>query len=158
MPFKYGQIRSENDDEQHPGPGRITFWSRVCDVTRKLQWPSIFLLLLVILSAQIQILHRQPASMPIGSDINSLVPTFGKSQKKFLKDTRYNSDHKTTASIAKAKEEWHKLAPKGGGFIEVPDYKSHTLPPPMHFNEMPQLRGKETFAIAVFHQMHYSRG
>ncbi|KAG9204307.1 hypothetical protein G6514_001381 [Epicoccum nigrum] len=156
MPFKYGKVQSDSsiEDEQHPGPGRITFWSRMCDITRKFQWPSLYLLLLVVLAAQIQILHRQPASMPIGSETNGLVPNFGTSQKKFIKDDRYNSDHNTSSSIASAKEEWHKLAPKGGGFIQVLDYTSHALPPPMHFDKYPALRGKNTYVLAVFHQMH----
>jgi hypothetical protein len=39
----------------------------------------------------------------------------------------------------------------GSGFLDVPDYTSHTLPPPMHF---PSLARKDVFSIAVFHELH----
>lgn len=39
----------------------------------------------------------------------------------------------------------------GGGFIDVPDYQSYTLPPPMHYDVY---SGKEVFTLAVFHEMH----
>jgi len=84
MPFTYGKVSSESstDEEQHPGTGRITFWSRFCNATSKLRWPTTFFLLLIIFAAQVQILHRQPPSHPIGSEINGLVPTC-KSQSHF---------------------------------------------------------------------------
>lgn len=76
--FQYGKVSNESstDDESqaNPGPGRITFWTRVCDIALKLRWPSTFALLLVILAAQVQMLHRQPISIPIGGEINGLVP------------------------------------------------------------------------------------
>jgi hypothetical protein len=52
------------------------------------------------------------------------------------------------------RKNWMALAPKGGGFLEVPAYASLTLPPPMHFDEFERLRGKHTYVLAVFHQMH----
>lgn len=78
LPFRYGKVSNESsaDDESqtHPGPGRVTFWSRMCGVALKLRWPSTFFLLLVILAAQVQILHRQPTTMPVGGEINGIVP------------------------------------------------------------------------------------
>jgi hypothetical protein len=78
MPFRYGKVSNESstDDESqtHPGPGRVTFWSRICDTTRKLRWPCTFFLLLVSLAVQVQILHRQPIAMPVGSEMNGIVP------------------------------------------------------------------------------------
>ncbi|KAJ4370254.1 hypothetical protein N0V86_008991 [Didymella sp. IMI 355093] len=158
MSFRYGKVSNESstDDESqtHPGPGRVTFWSRICDTTLKLRWPCTFFLLLVILAVQVQILHRQPIAMPVGGEMNGIVPHFGTSQKRFLKDTRYNSDHKTASSITITKANWLALAPRGGGMLDLPDYKDHVLPPPMHYEEFPQLAGKDTYVLAVFHQMH----
>ncbi|KAL1655456.1 hypothetical protein SLS61_001920 [Didymella pomorum] len=151
MPFKYGKVSDESstDDESqtYPGPGRVTSWIRLCNFAFKLRWPSTLFLLFVILAAQVQILHRQPAAMPVGGEINGIVPHFDTSQKKFLKDTRYNSDHKTPASMATTKANWLALAPRGGGMLNLPDYARHTLPPPMHYDEFPQLKDKDTNAI-----------
>ncbi|KAF1924090.1 uncharacterized protein M421DRAFT_95647 [Didymella exigua CBS 183.55] len=158
MAFRYGKVGNESstDDESQirPGPSHVTFWSRVYCIALKLRWPSTSLLLLVILAAQVQILHRQPTSLPVGGEINGLVPNFGTTQKKFSKDTRYNSDHKTASSMAATKRNWLALAPRGGGMLEIPTYASHTLPRPMHYNEFLQLKGKDTFVLAAFHQMH----
>jgi hypothetical protein len=78
MPFKYGKVSDESsaDDvlQTYPGPGRITLWSRMCDIALKLRWPSTFFLLLVILAAQVQILHRQPPTILVGGEINGIVP------------------------------------------------------------------------------------
>ncbi|KAF1349382.1 hypothetical protein EJ07DRAFT_140339 [Lizonia empirigonia] len=146
MPFNYGKVSSEGSDDEaqtHPGPGRVTFWTRVCGLGRHLRWPATFLLLLTILAAEVQVLHRQPASLEIGDEINGI--------KKFLPDERYSSDHVTTSSLNETKQHWLALLPKGGGFLHIPTHASHTLPPPIH---IPSLPGKDVFAIAVFHQMH----
>ncbi|USP78105.1 uncharacterized protein yc1106_05379 [Curvularia clavata] len=55
------------------------------------------------------------------------------------------------ASINETKREWENLLPLGAGFIDIPDYDSHQLPPPMHFKEAP---GKQSYSIAVFHELH----
>jgi hypothetical protein len=39
----------------------------------------------------------------------------------------------------------------GGGFLQVPDYKSYTLPKPMYFETIPD---QPIYNIAVFHEMH----
>ena len=84
----------------------------------------------------------------------------------FRADARFASDHKTITSINATKQHWEDLMPgeysnlsghpsltnkDGSGFIDVPDYTSHTLPPPMHYARNP---GQEVFAIAVFHELH----
>jgi hypothetical protein len=79
MPFKYGKVGSESssstdNEEMHPVPGRSRLWTRIGNAICKLRWPSTYFLLVVILATQIQILHRQPASKPVGSEINGLVP------------------------------------------------------------------------------------
>lgn len=38
--------------------------------------------------------------------------------------------------------------------LAIPDYKQHSLPPPMHYDEFAQLRGQDTYVLAAFHQMH----
>ncbi|KAF9692899.1 hypothetical protein EKO04_009006 [Ascochyta lentis] len=155
MHFKYGKVGSESptEDEQpsHSGPGRVTFWTRICDITKWLRWPSTFFLLSLILAAEISILHKQPATLSIGSEINGIVPNFGTYHKKFTPDDRYNSDHKTQTSLNETKQNWLTLIPKGGGFIHVPNPTSHTLPPAMHFPSLPQ---KSIYSIAAIHQLH----
>ena len=79
MPFRYGKVGSESssstdDDQTLPRSGRSTLWTRTGDALRKLRWPATHLLLFVILATQIQILHRQPDSTPVGSEINGLIP------------------------------------------------------------------------------------
>lgn len=79
IPFKYGKVSNkssiDNEAQTHPGPCRVTLWSRMCDIMLKLRWASTFFLLLVILAAQVQILHRQPTTMPVGGEINGIVPS-----------------------------------------------------------------------------------
>jgi hypothetical protein len=137
MPFNYGKVGSESstDDEQqmHPGPGRVTFWTRICDTTRWLRWPFAFFFLIIILIAEISILNRQPVSLPIGAEINGIVPhcksytlrlnlssttrltqtnpPVGRHRVKFIADPRYASDHKTHASINATKQHWLDLMP-----------------------------------------------
>lgn len=48
-------------------------------------------------------------------------------------------------------EERSNKATGGAGFHNVPDFASYDLPPPMHFDYAP---GKESYAIAVFHELH----
>lgn len=40
---------------------------------------------------------------------------------------------------------------EGGGFLDVQDYASHTLPPPMHFDVKPD---GQIYSIAIFHELH----
>jgi hypothetical protein len=42
----------------------------------------------------------------------------------------------------------------GGGFIDVPDYASYNLPPPMHYDQTAAKKSHDFFAIAVFHELH----
>ncbi|KAJ4341738.1 hypothetical protein N0V95_007130 [Ascochyta clinopodiicola] len=152
MHFGYGKVGSESsDDDQQPEFSRVTFWTRICDTIRWLRWPSTFFLLFLILTAEISILRRQPATLSVGSEINGIVPNFGTYQKKFVSDDRYHSDHRTHESFNETKQNWLHLAPKGGGFIHIPTPTSYTLPPAIHFPELP---AKEVFTIAAFHQMH----
>ena len=39
-----------------------------------LRWPTAFFLLSIILIFQMSILHKQPVSLPIGGELNGLVP------------------------------------------------------------------------------------
>ncbi|EAT76501.2 hypothetical protein SNOG_16129 [Parastagonospora nodorum SN15] len=116
-----------------------------------LRWPAALFILIVILTCELSILRRQPPSLPIGGEINGLVPHFSMEKKIFRADDRYASDHLTIESINATKDHWKDLMPRGSGFMHIQDYKKYTLPPPMHFDVSP---GKELFAIAVFHQLH----
>ncbi|KAF2851591.1 hypothetical protein T440DRAFT_447799 [Plenodomus tracheiphilus IPT5] len=156
--FNYAKVSGESsgdspllDSDTHPGPSRPTARSKITKIVRILRWPTVFLLLFAILSCVLSILNRQPASSQLGGELNSLLPNFSKQQKIFREDHRFSSDHKTSQSINATKQHWLDLMPRGDGFIDVPEYKSYTLPPPMHYPETP---GQEVYAIALFHQLH----
>ncbi|KAF1835600.1 hypothetical protein BDW02DRAFT_597222 [Decorospora gaudefroyi] len=157
-PFNYAKVSSESSHEDsleqqqtHPEPGRLAGWYKAIEKFQFLRWPVTFFLLSVILFCELSILHKQPTSLQLGDEINHIVPKFSMERKIFHADDSYASDHKTMASINATKQRWKDLMPRGGGFLDVPDYASHTLPPPMHFPEAP---GKEVFTIAVFHELH----
>ncbi|KAH8724167.1 hypothetical protein GQ44DRAFT_740603 [Phaeosphaeriaceae sp. PMI808] len=118
---------------------------------RSLRWPTAFFLLFAVLACELSTLNKQPISLPIGAELNKLVPSFTREQKIFRADARYASDHKTEASISATKAYWFGLMPRGEGFLDIPDYKSYVLPPPMHFKGLP---GMEVYSIAVYHELH----
>jgi hypothetical protein len=80
MPFEYSKIEGRNakinqaDLEGLPEQGRSTMWSKAYDMLQYLRWPSAFFVLLSILVCQILIFRSQPASMPIGGELNGLIP------------------------------------------------------------------------------------
>ncbi|KAL5113995.1 hypothetical protein ACEQ8H_008100 [Pleosporales sp. CAS-2024a] len=105
----------------------------------------------MILVCELFILQQQKHSIPIGGEANNLVPQFSLQTKIYRSDGRYASDHKTMESINATKQHWIELIPRGGGFIEIPDYAHYALPSPMHFDAA---SGKELFTMAVFHELH----
>ncbi|KAF1918579.1 hypothetical protein BDU57DRAFT_203922 [Ampelomyces quisqualis] len=160
MPFNYAKVDFEGAEHRqssiepvhtHAERGRSTMWSKIFDSLRLMRWLAAFFLLSALLICQISILRRQPISYPIGSEMNGLVPHFSHEQKIFRADGRYASDHTTMESINATKKNWMDLMPPGGGFLDVQDYTSHTLPPPMHFDQNP---GGQIYSIAVFHELH----
>ncbi|KAF1847750.1 uncharacterized protein K460DRAFT_275988 [Cucurbitaria berberidis CBS 394.84] len=157
-PFNYAKVNSENDHDEsleqqqtYRGLDRLAIWLKTVEKFQFLRWPLTLFLLLVILICELSILHKQPSSLQLGEELNRLVPRFATEQRIFHSDQRYASDHKTITSINATKQHWRDLMPKGGGFLNVPDYSSHTLPPPMHFLQTPD---KDVYAIAVFHELH----
>jgi hypothetical protein len=80
MPFNYSKIESrkakinQDDLEGLPEQVRSTMWSKAYDKLQYLRWPTAFLLLLSILVCQILIFRSQSASMPIGGELNGLLP------------------------------------------------------------------------------------
>ncbi|KAF2030395.1 hypothetical protein EK21DRAFT_65519 [Setomelanomma holmii] len=161
MPFNYAKLDNDSlgnsDDtleqqQSYIEHGRSERGAASFDRFSNSCWPLAFLLLSAILVSEISILYKQPSPLKIGGEINNLVPQFSQQQKIFREDVRYSSDHMTMESINVTKQHWKDLMPRGDGFIEVPDYTSYTLPPPMHFDlSSPD---KEVYAVAVFHQLH----
>lgn len=83
MPFPYSNIRTESAEQDHDDtetapigdePRRSTFWTRLFNKIRALKWPMTFLLLFSILLCELSVLRRQPPILPIGAEINGLVP------------------------------------------------------------------------------------
>ncbi|EMD90725.1 hypothetical protein COCC4DRAFT_68645 [Bipolaris maydis ATCC 48331] len=154
-PFRYSKVSSESSQDsslehQRVPPRR----NRCCSIFEKLEflrWPVTFFLLFIILLCELSMLHNRPKAVPVGTDFNSIVPVFSTEKKIFRSDKGFRSDHRTMESVNKTKQQWAELLPLGAGFMEVPDYNSYTLPPPMHFPEAP---GKEVFSLAVFHELH----
>ncbi|KAH9866003.1 hypothetical protein J1614_008567 [Plenodomus biglobosus] len=156
--FNYSKVSGESsgdaslvDPDTHQKPLQPGAWSRTSKIVRSSRWPCILVLLLLILLGELSIINRQPASVQLGGELNSLLPDFSKQQKIFREDHRFNSDHKTSESVNTTKQHWLDLMPHGDGFVHVPDHMSYTLPPPMHYPETP---GQEVYAIALFHELH----
>jgi hypothetical protein len=80
MPFNYSKIgaRKAKSNQDDPGEsqehGRSKMWSKAYDKLQHLRWPFAFLLLLSILICQILIFRMQPVLIPIGGELNGLVP------------------------------------------------------------------------------------
>jgi hypothetical protein len=78
MSFNYNKIDNDDspDDGQqtHSGHNWKTIGIRACSTTSWFRWSCAFILHLAILAAELSILHRQPASLTVGSEINGLVP------------------------------------------------------------------------------------
>lgn len=81
MPFNYAKVSSDSSQEAslekqdtHPGPGRSATWAKAVDGFRFLRWPAAFVLLVAILVCELSILHKQPSSFQLGTELNNLVP------------------------------------------------------------------------------------
>ncbi|KNG45794.1 hypothetical protein DDE82_006856 [Stemphylium lycopersici] len=154
-PFHYAKVHNENsiDDavEREYNHTSSKRWHRTVDKFQFLRWSVAFFLLAAILTCELSILHNRPSALQLGGEMNGIIPNFSTEKKAFYTDKRYTSDHRTMESINATKAQWIDLMPRGGGFIEVRDYTSHTLPPPMHYPHAP---GKQVYALAVFHELH----
>ncbi|CAA9961562.1 DUF3328 domain containing protein [Pyrenophora teres f. maculata] len=157
-PFNYTKVSSDSSQleslDQQPSRknlDEVSGWRKTVDSVQFLRWPVTFFLLTVILICELSIFHQQSTPLKLGSEVNGLLPEFTTQKKTFHTDKRYASDHRTAASINVTKHQWMDLIPRGGGFLQIPDYTSHALPPPMHFSAAP---GKQVYAIAVFHELH----
>lgn len=83
MPFNYSKVGNDSTDgsedtleEQHKHVIRTrrSKFARVCGCFAVLRWPVVLLLLSTILICELSILYKQTAAMPIGGEINKLVP------------------------------------------------------------------------------------
>ncbi|KAH7402952.1 hypothetical protein BKA66DRAFT_578427 [Pyrenochaeta sp. MPI-SDFR-AT-0127] len=157
-PYNYSKVGGESCTEElseykqkNSEPDRFASWSKAGEKFQFLRWPVTMCLLFSILVCELSILHKQPSSLQLGGELNALIPNFSIEQKIFHVDIKYASDHNTITSMNLTKQYWRDLMPRGGGFINVPDYASHTLPSPMHF---PQYPDKKVYSVAVFHELH----
>jgi hypothetical protein len=83
MFFSYAKIESLSgkfsqdtleESQTHAERGRSTMWTRVLDTLQVLRWPTTFVLLFIVIVCEIFILHKQLISLPIGAELNGLVP------------------------------------------------------------------------------------
>jgi hypothetical protein len=83
MPCNYSKIDAsgvaQNEDtleqqQNHAERGRLTMWAKTMDSLRRLRWAVAFVLLFAILVCEISILREQRTSLPIGGEVNGLVP------------------------------------------------------------------------------------
>ncbi|KAM3512404.1 hypothetical protein MY11210_003970 [Beauveria gryllotalpidicola] len=114
---------------------------------------------------------RPPALL---GELNSLVPNFPMKPVLFRKDPAATVDHESEQSRNETRDDWLSYMPSelisrtdncwpvmnlsdqqlsriylgGNGFIAVNDSAQYKLPDPILF------RGRDTYSIAVFHQMH----
>ncbi|KAK8142856.1 hypothetical protein G3M48_008090 [Beauveria asiatica] len=71
-------------------------------------------------------------------ELNSLVPNYPAA----------TIDHESEKSRNETRDDWLSYMPRGNGFIAVNDSAQYKLPDPILF------QGRDTYSIAVFHQMH----
>jgi hypothetical protein len=83
MLFNYAKIDSLSGEhirdsfeqsQTHAERGRSTMWTKICDKLQVLRWPTTFFLLFIIVVCEISILRKQTTSLPIGAEVNGLVP------------------------------------------------------------------------------------
>ncbi|KAL7943912.1 hypothetical protein V8C42DRAFT_92219 [Trichoderma barbatum] len=85
---------------------------------------------------------------PLLGELNHLVPNFSTRQVLFRTDPSATIDHKDEESRKKTRENWLSYIPKGNGFIDVNNTENYILPRPILYE------GKQTYSMAVFHQLH----
>lgn len=146
--FNYAKVGSESSrnslrevSDAYTETTLQTAWSKSLNVIPTIRWPLLLLLLSLVFACEVVILHKQPASSQVGSEINSLIPScelmatrlwntgihedmladFSSNpplkkvsiqEKIFREDTRYKSDHETLASINATKQHWLDLMPR----------------------------------------------
>jgi hypothetical protein len=78
MPFGYAKVENSDDSlggqSSHAERGRRTWWTTTLDRFAVLRWPVTLFLLLAVLVCEISILRKQPPSLPIGGEVNGIVP------------------------------------------------------------------------------------
>lgn len=137
MPFPYSKVvpesaeHDDSDTESAPFEENFrssTFWTRLLSKIKALKWTVVFLLLCANLLCELSVLRRQPSILPIGAELNGLVPrcmvtttqafwgvslitVVSQEYKKFRDHGLYASDHKTMESINATKRNWEDLMP-----------------------------------------------
>ncbi|KAF2201300.1 hypothetical protein GQ43DRAFT_440730 [Delitschia confertaspora ATCC 74209] len=124
--------------------------NQTLELLKILRWPLALTLLTVNAICLLTIIWVQDSPRPLLGEINGLVPQFSQKEVVFSLDEGVTSDHETLESIEETKGRWLEDVPQGNGFIEIKDWQKYRLPPPVK-----QPNGDpDSYAIAVFHQMH----
>jgi hypothetical protein len=83
MTFGYAKVDDDSRDhdehnlDEHQARlirGRSTIWTKTLAKFKMLRWPVTVFMLVTILTCELSILRKQPPSLPIGGEINGLVP------------------------------------------------------------------------------------
>ncbi|KAL6792727.1 hypothetical protein J3E68DRAFT_407249 [Trichoderma sp. SZMC 28012] len=91
---------------------------------------------------------RPPHHPKLLGELNHLVPNFPTQQVLFRTDASATIQDGDEESKTKVRENWLSYMPRGNGFIEVNNSEKYILPGPISY------KGKDTYAVAVFHQLH----
>ncbi|KAL6851800.1 hypothetical protein J3F83DRAFT_757708 [Trichoderma novae-zelandiae] len=103
---------------------------------------------LIVLAIIIGQLSSRNHIQPLLSELNHLVPTFPTRQLLFRTDPAATVDYQDEDSRNRTRDNWLSYMPRGNGFIDVNNTDKYILPEPILF------KGKHTYSIAVFHQLH----
>ncbi|KAM3486726.1 hypothetical protein MY8738_000220 [Beauveria namnaoensis] len=138
----------------------IEHQSRTRNSSQKKQWSklkaAIVIVLFLVGSLELIVLETilvrmsETNSCPptLLGELNNLVPNFPIKPMLFRKDPSATVDHDSEQSRNETRDDWLSYMPRGNGFIAVNDSAQYKLPDPILF------RGRDTYSIAVFHQMH----
>ncbi|PQK17549.1 hypothetical protein BB8028_0008g00590 [Beauveria bassiana] len=104
--------------------------------------------LIVLETILVRMSEKNSCPPTLLGELNSLVPNFPIKPMLFRKDPSATVDHDSEQSRNKTRDDWLSYMPRGNGFIAVNDSAQYKLPDPILF------QGRDTYSIAVFHQMH----
>ncbi|KAL6797258.1 hypothetical protein GGI42DRAFT_330393 [Trichoderma sp. SZMC 28013] len=105
----------------------------------------IELILLAVIFEQSQSTSRPQRLL---GELNHLVPEFPIQQVLFRADLSATVQRGDEGSRDKVRENWLSYMPRGNGFIDVNNTEKYILPGPIPYE------GKDTYSVAVFHQLH----
>ncbi|KAM3552496.1 hypothetical protein MY1884_007171 [Beauveria asiatica] len=104
--------------------------------------------LIVLETILVRVSEKNTCPPALLGELNSLVPNFPIKPLLFRKDPAATIDHESEKSRNETRDDWLSYMPRGNGFIAVNDSAQYKLPDAILF------QGRDTYSIAVFHQMH----